>query len=128
MSKLPIVKIACWSFGILVMVGVLISGFSIRQQETHKLKCANNLNQIYSAILSIALEGDRYRGDTIPESNIAEVLADNRIPVCRSGGHYVIPPVGQHPVCSYHGDPFAPGGISSGPPTAKELAIRERPA
>jgi hypothetical protein len=111
---------------VVVLVAVAV-GVSIKQRETHKLRCANNLNQIYSATLSLALEGGLYRGDTIPESKIAEVLVGNRIPVCPGGAHYVIPPVGQHPVCSYHGDPFAPGGYFSGPPSAKELAIRERP-
>jgi hypothetical protein len=112
----------------LVVLFAVAIGFSMRQREMHKRTCANNLNQIYSATLSLALEGALYRGDTIPESKIAEILVGDRIPVCPSGGHYSIPPIGQHPVCSFHGDPFAAGGIFSGPPTAKELAIRERPA
>jgi hypothetical protein len=114
---------------ILVAAAVVFVLFP-RFRERRRMECLNNLRQIHSAVINLAYERGYFRGDVVPEKQIAEVTGPDgkHIAVCPSGGHYVIPPVGGHPVCSFHGDPFAPGGELSAPPSPLELGLHERPS
>ena len=112
----------------LVVVAAAIFAVIPRLRDRRRMECLNNLRQIDGAIINVALERKYYRGDTIPEQQWTWCLRDGRIPLCPSGGHYIIPAVGGRPACSYHGDPFAPGGELYGPPGNLLPAIPERPA
>lgn len=83
----------------------------IRQERS--IECLNNLQQIDSAIIATAFEGGYRRGDSIPTSRIVACLKDGKMPSCPSGGNYVVPALGGHPTCSYHGDLLAEEGILS---------------
>jgi hypothetical protein len=111
----------------MILLAVAVAVFGFKQRERQRMKCLNNLRQIDSVIINLAIENRYYRGDAIPVKQIAECLVGNRIPDCPAGGHYTIPPVGGHPVCSHHGDVFAQEGLLNGPPSDLQLAIPERP-
>ena len=116
-------------FGVAVLILLAAAAFGLtsRVRQRRRMACLNNLRQIDGAIINVALERKYYRGDIIPEKQWTWCLKEDRIPACPSGGHYIIPAVGGSPACSYHGDPFAPGGELYGPPGELLLAIPERP-
>ncbi len=111
----------------LTMVVAALSVGCVQERAQHRAECLGNLRQIQSAVINLAYERGYYRGDIIPESEIAKVVGRARL-ICPSGGRYLIPVVGENPSCSVHGAPFAPGGEFFGPPTRLELGLRDRPA
>jgi chromosome segregation ATPase len=65
--------------------------------------CINNLRQIDAAKNQWALENNKAGGAVPTEQDIAAYLKDNVIPVCPSGGTYIIGAVGVSPTCSIPG-------------------------
>lgn len=65
---------------------------------------------IDAAMESCALEIDATRGDTLPLEKLVPYIKGRALPQCPSGGSYAIPPVGQPPTCSYHGNLLAAEG------------------
>ena len=70
--------------------------------------CLENLRQLDGAIESLAAERSWKRGQEVQPGAVAPYMKDNMIPSCPSGGSYVVPPLGQNPTCSVHGDMLGP--------------------
>jgi hypothetical protein len=107
------------------VLGVIIPGYEKREE------CHDNLRQIDGAITARALEARHYRGDRIPVHEFAPYLKTGALPgalpVCRSGGRYIIGRVGQRPVCSCHGDLLAAEGVNTSVPRRPRAAAQDPP-
>src|ERR1051325_310780 len=90
--------------GVSIACVVALTGHSSQRQS---VECFNNLNQIDSAIINLALANGYKQGDRVPIDKITSCLVNDRLPICPSGGEYNIPVVGKRPVCSFHGDLLA---------------------
>src|SRR5437867_9578757 len=97
---------------VVIVLTATVAVFALipRLREQRRIGCLNNLRQIDSAIINMAIQGGYQRGAVLPPEKFAWCLIDARIPLCPSGGRYAIPPVGGHTVCSYHGDLLAQDG------------------
>ncbi len=106
LTVVSLLVIVSGALAILILVVLLNQGIRTEQRN----ECLNSLQQIDSALMATALERGYRNGDSIPTAQLVESLKDNKIPSCPSGGSYVIPPVGGHPTCTFHGDLLAREG------------------
>ena len=65
--------------------------------------CINNLRQIDAAKNQWALENNKATGAIPSEQDVIPYLKDNLMPVCPSGGIYLIGAIGVPPTCSIPG-------------------------
>jgi len=90
---------------ILLLLAIVAWPSFVKARDKSQLNaCHNNLCMIRSAIEATAM-GYRWKeGDPTPTEIFTQYMKDKKLPVCPSGGIYIIPRLGQNPTCSVHGD------------------------
>ncbi len=100
-------------FVLLVGASLLVLAPTLLGIKDRRAQCFNNLNQIDSVVINVALANGYKRGTQIPPEKLTPYLLHDQLPVCPSGGHYSVPLVGGRPTCSYHGDLLIKGWTST---------------
>ena len=103
------VFIAVAFFVILMIVAYIFQEVLVK---SNKNECLNNLRIIHSGMTSAAMEMNLPKGASIPIKLVARYQKGGVLPVCPSGGEYIIPPCGKNPKCSYHGDLLKNKGVT----------------
>jgi hypothetical protein len=104
-------------FIIIIIATCVIGGLTSCGTDNKKAKedeCLNHLRLIDSAIFNVAMRDRLHRGEHVSSNLVAELVArtGETIPgqtvlTCPSGGHYILRPVAETPICSIHGDLLA---------------------
>lgn len=90
---------------VMVLLAVVaMPSFIMARRQSQRNACLRNLHIIASATGSAALVHRWSDEDPIVVSTIAEYMMGCTLPVCPSGGQYLMRTVGQRPECSVHGD------------------------
>ncbi len=90
---------------IIAVVAVISVPWYLRTRtEAHHNQCHNNLRQIDGSMCAATIALTIPEGGRIPMIEVTRYLKGGTLPTCPSGGTYTVPPVGQNPTCSYHGD------------------------
>ena len=99
---------------ILIVVGIigLIAGMAVpsffkARASAQRACCINNLRQLEAAKQSWAMEKGKRDGVKPKIKDITPYLHDQRMPVCPSGGNYLLQRLGRDPYCSLQADGHA---------------------
>ena len=117
---------ACLFAVVVIVIIASVTFVVLRTKRSARNICLTNQEQIYGAVVARALDGNYYLGDSIPSSEILPLIG-GRLPECPCDGRYTIPAVGEHPVCSIHGDLLLHSGKLAGP-GGMDSALRKRSA
>lgn len=88
-----------------IVIGAVAVPIWIQCLKRHReFACSQNLRQIHAAVWAVS-QAEKYPlGTVIPTPILTKCMKGDRLPVCPSGGRYIIPPFGETPTCSYHGN------------------------
>jgi hypothetical protein len=93
---------------VLVIVAVAVVLPSLRYHSgKENLSCINNLRQIEGAENEWALENGKTNGAIVTVTDFSPYIQlgpHGEFPSCPRGGTYILRPIGENPICSYHGD------------------------
>jgi hypothetical protein len=123
-ARLTPQKLAVIILAVVITAGS-IATLLVRVGISRRTICLVNQEQIYGAIVARALDGKYHVGDHVPIDEILPLIGGH-LPECPSGGKYVIPAVGEHPVCSRHRDLLLSSGKLAGP-GGMDAGLRKRP-
>jgi hypothetical protein len=95
-----------------VLVGLLIAvsipSFQKIRRESERSMCRNNLRMIRDVKWQVALNKDYREGDYVREDELIQFLEGGSMPVCPSGGRYIIRPLGEDDICTVHSQRLEP--------------------
>ncbi len=89
---------------IILLAVIAVPSFVKARKQSQRNACLNNLRQIDSGSEAWAAANAKGRGDHIDVDEVCRYIKGPTLPGCPSGGEYIIPPLGENPTCSVHGD------------------------
>ena len=89
---------------IILLIVIAAPSYLRAHKQSQRNACLNNLSIIDAATGSAALTLDLHKGDPVPQEELLKFMKGYVVPVCPSGGRYNLPPAGEPPSCSYHGN------------------------
>lgn len=88
-----------------LLIAISIPSFMRIKRESERSICRNNLSMINDAKYMVALEENYSMGDLVSEDELIRHIDGGSMPVCPSGGRYIIKPLGEEDICTVHSLP-----------------------